>query len=291
MQTLAEIKALLESRGLSPNKALGQNFLVDHNLIRRLADESGVRAGDLVLEVGPGTGALTDELVARGCEVVACELDRGLAAVIRARFGPRMTLVEGDCLGGKGELSPEVVAALGGRAFRLVANLPYGAASPLMIDLAVRFAPGVRRPGGRNDTGNAVCLGQFVTIQKEVASRLRAAPETADYGELGVLVQAMCEVRRIAVLPPECFWPRPKVTSEMVAIVPRAVPLTADAARLSRACRVLFGRRRKQIGSILGREALERLGPPPEGIALAARAEALPVEDLERVAAWMERPG
>ncbi|HVZ94166.1 MAG TPA: 16S rRNA (adenine(1518)-N(6)/adenine(1519)-N(6))-dimethyltransferase RsmA [Phycisphaerales bacterium] len=278
MQTLTEIKQLLESHGLAPDKSFGQNFLCDHNLIRRLVDESGVRAGDLVLEIGPGTGALTDELVERGCEVIACEIDRGLAALLRDRFAEKITLVEGDALHGKHELNPEVVAAIGGRSFRLVANLPYGVASPLMVMLATRCAPGA----------SPACLGQFVTIQKEVGERLRAKPGTEDYSELSVLVQAMGVVRRVAVLPPECFWPRPKVTSEMVSIVPRSLAgekaVTSDPARLAAACRLLFGQRRKQIGSILGRETIERLAPLPAGVEPNSRAETLSIEQLEALA-------
>src|SRR4051812_5019410 len=108
MQTLIQIRALLEERGLAPRKSLGQNFLIDQNLIRKLVDASGVGAGDLVLEVGPGTGTLTEELLERGCEVVACELDRGLAELLRERLGanPRFTLVEGDCLASKREIAP-----------------------------------------------------------------------------------------------------------------------------------------------------------------------------------------
>src|SRR5690606_14845366 len=107
------------------------------NLVVKLVDEARVGPGELVLEVGPGTGTLTEELLARGCEVVACELDRGLAALLRDRLGAndRFTLVEGDCLGGKRHVSPAVVEALGGRPFVLVANLPYGAATPLMLAL------------------------------------------------------------------------------------------------------------------------------------------------------------
>jgi SAM-dependent methyltransferase len=160
-QTLAEIKDLLASRGLSPLKRFGQNFLIDQNLVRKLVDEAGVTPGELVLEVGPGTGTLTEELLGRGCEVIACELDRGLAALLRDRLGARerFALVEGDCLGGKRHVSPAVVGAIGGRPFVLVANLPYGAATPLMLALLTEH------PG---------CRGMFVTIQREVGERLGA---------------------------------------------------------------------------------------------------------------------
>ena len=101
MQTLAQIKSLLDSRGLRPKRSLGQNFLIDHNLIRKLVDASGVAPGDLLLEVGPGTGTMTEELLARGCRVVACELDDALADILRERLGgsecaPRFTLIHRD---------------------------------------------------------------------------------------------------------------------------------------------------------------------------------------------------
>lgn len=278
VQTLTEIKALLESRGLSPRHRLGQNFLCDHNLIRKLVDESGVAEGDLVLEIGPGTGTLTEELLGRGCRVVASELDAGLAALLRDRYAGAIAagtlrLIEGDCLEGKAALNREVVAAVGEGPFRLVANLPYGAASAVMAILAMDFP----LPGG--------CLGQYVTIQREVGERLRAKPGTKDYGELGVVVQSVCGVRRIALLPPECFWPRPEVTSEMCAIerLPEGRALASDPRRLSELCRRLFSQRRKQIGTILGRGF-----PLPVGVSLTARPEQLSIEQLERIARGLE---
>jgi len=273
VQTLTEIKALLEARALRPRHALGQNFLADHNLIRKLVDESGAAAGDLVLEIGPGTGTLTEELLQRGCRVVACELDPQLAQLNRDRLGgdPNFSLIEGDCLDGKHALNPEIVRAVSAGPFRLVANLPYGAASAVMAILAMDFAD---------------CLGQFVTIQREVGERLRARPGTKDFGELGVVVQSVCEVRRIAALPPECFWPRPEVTSEMCAIVrlPKGRERTRDARALARLCRTVFTQRRKQIGTTLGRGF-----PFPAGIDPSLRPEQLAIEQFEALAAIMRR--
>lgn len=264
VQTLSQIKVLLQARGLSPNHALGQNFLCDHNLITKLIDASGVAHADLVLEIGPGTGTLTESLLERGATVVACELDRGLVDLLTETLADhiaagRLTLVHADCLESRRALNPALADALGDRPFKLVANLPYGAASPLMALLAT----------------DPACRGQFVTIQKEVAMRLRAVPGTKDYSELGVIVQAMAEVSKIATLPPECFWPRPKVTSEMIAITPRDTPLTEDPPALARLCHTLFTRRRKQIGAILGRNT-----PLPEGVDPTARPESLSVEQL-----------
>jgi len=275
VQTLTEIRRLLDERGLRPKRSLGQNFLHDHNLIRRLVDASGVGEGDLVLEVGPGTGALTECLLERGASVVACELDDGLADLLRDRFAQesareRFVLVQGDCLAGKHALNPAIGEAVGGRAFRLVANLPYGAASPLMVILATAHHPTL--------CARAPCLGQFVTIQKEVAERVRAAPGSKDYSELSVMVQAMAKVTRVATLPPGCFWPQPKVTSEMIAIEPLDPPLTTDPAGLERLCRLLFAQRRKQIGPVLAGGGF--VGVLTEGIDPKSRPEQLSVAQL-----------
>ncbi|MCE7973364.1 MAG: ribosomal RNA small subunit methyltransferase A [Leptolyngbya sp. PLA1] len=261
VQTLAEIKELLASAGLSPRHAFGQNFLIDHNLIRRLVDASGVAAGDTVLEIGPGTGTLTDELLDRGCRVVAGEIDRGLCALLRERYAGRtFTLIEGDCLASKHALNPELLAALGPGQFRLVANLPYGAATPVMLSLLADVP---------------ACTGLFVTIQREVADRLMARPSTKDYGTISVVAQAVAEVRMVATLPPECFWPRPDVTSAMVRMTRLAAPLTARPRALADFCQSLFEKRRKQLGAVLGRDH-----PWPAGVLPTDRAEALSVTTL-----------
>lgn len=294
MQSLPDIKALLASRGLRPNKSLGQNFLIEPAHVTRLVDASGVTRGDLVLEIGPGTGVLTDVLLERGCRVIACELDRGLADLLRERYAghDRFTLIEGDCLSSKHDPNPDIITALAGRPFRLVANLPYGAASPLMIALATRFHPtslgSLADDSGFSAARTSVCLGQFVTIQREVADRLRAAPGSKDYGEMGVLVQAMCEVKRLAVLPPGCFWPPPKVDSEMVAITPKSTPLTNDPSRLAALCRTLFTQRRKQIGGVLAKAAPDILDSLPPGVTPTMRAEQLTIEQLVEMSTHLE---
>lgn len=246
MQTLAQIKSLLESRGLRPKRSLGQNFLVDHNLIRKLVDASGVSQGDLVLEIGPGTGTMTEELLARGCRVVACELDDALADLLRERMptvpgGENFTLVHRDCLEGKHALAPELLAALRAGAsavppFALVSNLPYGAGTPAMSTLLM---------------DHPECRVLAVTIQREVADRLLAEPGSKDYGPLAVIAQTLAEVERLAKAPPECFWPRPDVTSAMVLMRRRENPATRDAAGLSALLRDLFTQRRKQLGGVL----------------------------------------
>ena len=261
-QTLGEIRSILETLGLRPKHALGQNFLIDQNLLRKLVDASGVKAGDLVLEVGPGTGTLTDELMERGCRVIACEMDKDFFEHLKSRYasaGERFRLVEGDCLKSKREVSAELAAALGTEPFTLVANLPYGAGTPLMMILMTQWAG---------------CSGMWATIQYEVAERMMAGPGTRDFGPLGVIAQASGKVELLAKLSPECFWPRPDVESAMVQWVRGARPI-AECAKLIEFCQKLFMQRRKQLGSVLGRETVW-----PAGVEARMRAEELSVEQV-----------
>ncbi len=272
VQTQTDIRAILAARGLSPKHRFGQNFLVDQNLLKRLVDASGVGEGSVVLEIGPGTGTMSEEILARGAELVAVELDRDLAAHLREHFAgePRFTLVEGDCLDGKRALAADALAAIAGRPFTLVANLPYQAASPVMAICA----------------STPACLGQFVTIQREVGDRLRAAPGSGEYGPLTIVVQAFCEVEQLAVLPPGCFWPPPEVTSAMLALRPRTAPAIAhdEADAFGAFVHTLFSKRRKQLGAILGRS-----GVWPDGVDPTARPESLAIADLVRL--WRARGG
>lgn len=260
MQKLSEIRALLEARCLSPRKQFGQNFLLDHNLIKKLVDAADLRAGDVVLEVGPGTGTLTDELLSRGATLIAAEVDRGLCELLRERFaafGERFNLIEGDALSGKRSLSDGILTAIKGcrgggeqgRSFKLVSNLPYAAGTPVMSILLA---------------DHPECVGQYVTIQREVAERLMASPGGKDYGPLAVLSQAVARVNIVAHLPPECFWPRPEVQSAMIAIQRRLDPLSPEPRKLFDFTQRLFEKRRKQLGSILGRTRAWPTGISPE---------------------------
>src|SRR5687767_2091489 len=167
-QTKHQIQAILAGAGTQPRHRFGQNFMIDQNLVRLVADAGNINPGDLVIEVGPGTGTLTEELLSRSADVLAVEIDRDLAALLRQRLGDKenFRLIEGDALSGKHDLHSDLEATLAearqtNRAVKLIANLPYNIASPLVIELLIR---GVHTLA--------------FTVQKEVADRLRASPGT-----------------------------------------------------------------------------------------------------------------
>jgi 16S rRNA (adenine1518-N6/adenine1519-N6)-dimethyltransferase len=241
-QTKREVQTLLESAGVRPLKRFGQHFLIDGNLMRKLLAAAGVQPTDVVLEVGPGTGSLTEELLAQAGHVVAVEIDRTLQTICWDRLGdrPNFTLIAGDVLESKGSIAPAVRHALqdrhrelGGRIL-LVANLPYQVASPLIVDLL---------------TGPPRVTEMCFTIQAEVADRLQAPPGGKDYGPLTILTQALADVQRIARVPPEAFWPSPEVDSAIVRVVVRPDADLPDTVqrRLAELVHGCFNHRRKTM--------------------------------------------
>ena len=262
-QTKQQIQALLADAGSSPRHRFGQNFMIDGNLVRLVADAGQIAAGDVVIEVGPGTGTLTEELLSRGADVVAVEIDRDLAAMLRARHAqtPRFTLIEGDALAGKHEINPELLAHLAAvlptaakssQRVKLVANLPYNIASPLVIELLIA----------------GVDLLAF-TVQKEVADRLRGTPDSDDYGPLTVMAQLLAKVEVLRTLPPQAFWPAPKIDSALVRMT-RDDQLGADAPAVGKFVQQLFAARRKTLRKALaqmdldGERLLATLGIDPQ---------------------------
>ncbi len=265
MQTITEIRNLLEERGISPKRSLGQNFLIDGNLITKLVKASGVGPGELVLEVGPGTGTLTEALLDAGARVIACELDTDLCSLLRDRLGERegFTLIEGDCLETKRTLAPELARAFGDEPFRLVANLPYGAGTPLILVLLTQYPN---------------CRSMFVTIQREVGRRLLAGPGDDDYGSISIVARITTDMKPIATLSPSCFWPRPRVESMMLGAV-RTDPVDVNLPALAELCQRLFTQRRKQIG-----RACVNLGLKlPEDVDSTTRVSGLKPETVVRL--------
>jgi len=259
-QSKSEIVELLSRRGLRPRHRFGQNFMIDRNLVRIVADEARIVAGELVIEIGPGTGTLTEELLARGARVLAVEIDRDLAGLLRERFASHgsFALIEGDALAGKHELNrqlaEEIRLARGrNQAVKLAANLPYNIASPLIIELLLA----------------GVALLVF-SVQKEVAQRLRAAPGTKDYGVLSIMVQLLSDVEILRTLPPQAFWPAPEIESALVRMTP-GNQLGDQAGEFGRFVQALFSSRRKTIRKALtqmgmdARSALDRVKVDPRG--------------------------
>ena len=247
-QTKHEIQAILARAGSGPRQRFGQNFMIDQNLVRLVADAGQVAPGDVVIEVGPGTGTLTEELLSRGVDVVAVEIDRDLAAALRERLAsnPHFSLIEGDALAGKHEINEALRARLAAvsrtsrpdaRPVKLVANLPYNIASPLVIDLLIE----------------GVDLLAF-TVQKEVADRLRAPAGADAYGPLSVIAQLLSRVEVLRTLPPQAFWPPPKIDSALVRLT-RDDRLGPVARGFARFIHQLFSFRRKTL-----RRALAQAG-------------------------------
>lgn len=264
---LPPLREVIARHGLAPKKALGQNFLFDLNLTSRIARASGPLDGVTVVEVGPGPGGLTRALLAGGAaRVVAIERDqRCLPALaeIAARYPGRLTVIDGDAL------ATDIRPHLGGGPARIVANLPYNVATPLLTGwLSAEPWP----PWFQSLT---------LMFQKEVALRIVAAPGSDAYGRLGVLAGWRAEAKIAFDVGAGAFVPPPKVTSSVVHLVPRAEPLPADLRVLERVTAAAFGQRRKMI-----RQSLKGLGhDPAELIAAAgldptARAETLSIADF-----------
>jgi 16S rRNA (adenine1518-N6/adenine1519-N6)-dimethyltransferase len=234
-QTKQQIQSLLADAGASPRHRLGQNFMIDANLVRIVADAGMIAPGDLVIEVGPGTGTLTEELL-RHAQVLVVEIDHALADLLRNRFSSagNFELIEGDALAAKHELNEQLLNAIcqaksAGRTVRLVSNLPFNIASPLLIELLI--------------AGVDVLA---CTVQKEVADRLRAAPNSPEYGTLSIMVQLLSRVEILRTLPPQAFWPRPKIDSALVRLT-RANRQGDRSAEFGDFVRRIFSARRKTL--------------------------------------------
>jgi len=259
MQTKHQIQELLSAAGVSPKRRLGQHFLIDLNLLRLLVDSAEPGPDDVVLEVGCGSGSLTQSLAERAGMAVAVEIVRTLALIAKSQLAGRenVQIVNADVLSGKGSLNPEVVEALERARDRfrstgpsqrgsetslgrllLVSNLPYDVASPVMIHLA---------------KGPVTADAMFVTVQKEVAERMTAWPGSRDYGTLSIFLQATGDVEILRILKPSVFWPPPAVDSAMIRFVrdERKSRRIANMAVLSDVVGLLMGHRRKMLRACL----------------------------------------
>jgi 16S rRNA (adenine1518-N6/adenine1519-N6)-dimethyltransferase len=272
--TLPPLREVIAQHGLSASKALGQNFLLDHQLLARIARVPGDLAGERVYEVGPGPGGLTRALLGAGAEVVAVERDRRCLpalAEVRHAYSERLTVVEGDALAID-------EASVAGAGAHVVANLPYNVGTALLV----RWLGGEPwPPWWRSLT---------LMFQQEVAERIVAGPGSGAYGRLSVLAGWRSKARLAMKVHRSAFVPPPKVMSAVVHIVPIEAPEGVSAAVLESLTGAAFGQRRKMLrGSLKGLpgalEALERLGIDTE-----RRAETLSVAEFVSIAREMGAP-
>lgn len=261
---LPPLREVIAAHGLLARRSLGQNFLLDLNITRRIARAAGPLSEATVLEIGPGPGGLTRALLEeRAKAVIAIERDdRCLAALeqIADVADGRLHLVAGDALAAN---VSDLAAEYG--TLRVVANLPYNISTPLLIGWLKQLS---------------LFDGFVLMFQSEVADRLAAPPGSKAYGRLSVAAQWRCEVRPLFTLPPRAFTPAPKVASTVVQLIPRAQPLAdADPDLLEEVVAAAFGQRRKML-----RAALKSVFSDPQavltdaGIAPEARAETVSIE-------------
>jgi len=270
---LPPLREIIRRFDLRARRSLGQNFLLDLNLARRIARAAAPFGTASVIEIGPGPGGLTRALLLEGARhVTAVERDtRCVAALaeIAAAFPGRLTIVEADAL----EIDP---ASLVPPPRKIVANLPYNIATPLLL----RWLDNI-----------AAYQDLTLMFQKEVAQRLAATPRTKEYGRLSVIAQWLCKIEAAFDISPQAFVPAPKVTSTVVRLTPRAEPLgNCRKDALERVTAAAFGQRRKML-----RQSLRSLGADTSaflaaaGIAPTARAEELSIEDFCALARAMSR--
>lgn len=286
-QTQSFLIERMQEAGLRPQGRHGQNFLIDLNLLDLLVQAADLQPSDVVLEIGTGMGSLTTRVAPLAAAVVTVEIDPRLASLAAEELAglANVSLLQQDALKNKNHLHPAVLAAVHeklaavpGSRLKLVANLPYNVATPVLSNL-LTFDP--------------VPVSLTATIQKELADRIIARPGTKDYSALSVWMQALCAIEIVRELPPQAFWPRPKVHSAIIHIRPNPAKraLLGDLASFHGFVRSLFCHRRKLLRGVLVSMLSERLDKAAVDELLASfgfpadvRAEQLDVQTLTALA-------
>jgi 16S rRNA (adenine1518-N6/adenine1519-N6)-dimethyltransferase len=283
-QTASYLMQRFREAGFQPHARHGQNFLIDLNLLGILLESAELGPDDVVLEIGTGMGTLTTQMAPLAGHVVTVEIDEHLYHLASEELVDfdNVTMLQHDALRNKNHLHPGVWEAVQthideapGRRLKLVANLPYSVATPIISNLL---------------QGPVLPVAMVVTIQKEVADRICAGPGTKDYSALSIWVQSQCDVEILRVLPPQVFWPRPKVDSAILRILPQPAKRERipDLKFFHEFVRAMFFHRRKFLRSELlsafkGRLEKSQVDAVMEqqGLAPDARAEQLDVERMQ----------
>jgi 16S rRNA (adenine1518-N6/adenine1519-N6)-dimethyltransferase len=233
-----EVKAILESIGKRPTKRLGQHFMLDDSVLKRMVSAADLKKGETVLEIGPGLGNLTDELLKKGVRIVAVEQDPEFVKFLRRRFGERLELVQADA-----------VKAFLPSFDKVVSNLPYQISSPITFKLLdIGFEIGV------------------LMLQREFAERMVAKPGSGEYGRLSVGVNYRAECELLFNVSKTSFWPQPKVDSCVVRLTPRPPPFdVGDPELFAEVTRAIFSHRRKKIANSLRADSVISAYLPSDG--------------------------
>lgn len=272
--SLPDARDLLRKYGLAPKRSFSQNFLIQQGAVTRIADEA-VRYGKEVVELGPGLGALTHALLARGCRVLAVELDRDMVEVLRAELGSHegLEIRQGDAA----DVDFTSRSDTCGAKLVVTGNLPYQATGAIVRQI-------VRH--------QAALAAAVLMVQREVRDRLVASPGTKEYGALTVFTRAAFEIDTVCRLRPGSFYPPPQVDSAVVALRPRSAPLAKESPEFRTIVRAAFQMRRKTLRNALGAlgDAKRRdQAASRAGIDLQRRGETLSVEEFARLAEAWER--
>jgi len=289
-QTRSYLMKKFEAMGIRPQTRLGQNFLIDLNLLRLLHESGNITKNDVILEVGTGTGSLTAPMANKAAVVITVEVDPVMQNLAKQELFGRenVRFIKIDILKNKNRLRDEVLEtireelALPGeegerRQFKLVANLPYNVATPLISNLLLTDVP-----------PSLMC----VTIQKELADRITAKPRSKDWGALSLWIQSQCQAEIVRIMKPTVFWPRPKVESAIIRLTldekrRKKIP---DLKFFNEFCRAIFFHRRKFLRAELcsafkntiSKERIDEIMDEMQ-FDTTTRAETLPLKTMQRL--------